>query len=645
MYVSLAPQVAALLAQVSIWRHHFEGEHGLRVWTVSSTARGGGVAEMMGRLVSGLGGFGVPARWLIMDAEAEFFTITKRLHNAIHGHVTCSGDSDGDGDSVELLSDADRALFNRVGEREADELVDNFMLPAGLDPSRDLILCHDPQTLAMMPQLRARLPGAKIAWRCHVGLDSPAPCVAAVWAVLEPLAAIADACIFSSPSYVRERLRSRSCIMRPGLSPLSPKNRECSPAEVISLLWRGGLLRHLTSPRCALYKAFEAKAVCYGADAAAASGEQVLPPAIGAVRTAAGAGEPIVTAACGCTCAGGICAAPSSTACLLRPIVLQVSRWDALKGWSSLLAAWAQIKSGAWPAPAGASAAARVRYDHYIESAVLVLAGPEPASIADDPEGREVLARLQREYDALPESVRKDVVLALLPMANAAENALIVNALQRSAAVIVQNSLEEGFGLTCVRARARVHATVAATAARLSRHSRQLAADKQRCFRARASVPRHPAYSLPLNSVPASHAAFARRLKRCSSAFASSARSRRWACASRFVTASTASSLPATLRSRPTSRAHCARRSSTRACAPSSPSTDSAACSQQATSTTTSWASTSVLQRAYSAGALRASRSRRSSSASSKLQSLSPWPAAARRLQGQRLKRTSRSRQ
>jgi trehalose synthase len=77
-----------------------------------------------------------------------------------------------------------------------------------------------------------------------------------------------------------------------------------------------------------------------------------------------------------------------------------------------------------------------------------VLAGPDVAAVADDPEGAEVLAEVEAVWRDLPRAVRRRVHLALLPMEDADENAVIVNALQRRADVVVQKSLAEGFGLT-----------------------------------------------------------------------------------------------------------------------------------------------------------------------------------------------------
>jgi len=82
----------------------------------------------------------------------------------------------------------------------------------------------------------------------------------------------------------------------------------------------------------------------------------------------------------------------------------------------------------------------------------LVLAGPDVTAVADDPEGREVFGEVHATWSGLSRRMRRRVHLALLPMADPDENAVIVNALQRRADVIAQKSLAEGFGLTVAEA-------------------------------------------------------------------------------------------------------------------------------------------------------------------------------------------------
>src|SRR3712207_5381567 len=62
------------------------------VWNVNSTARGGGVAEMLRSLLAYARGAGVDARWLVIEGEPEFFDVTKRIHNRLHGSEGDGGD-------------------------------------------------------------------------------------------------------------------------------------------------------------------------------------------------------------------------------------------------------------------------------------------------------------------------------------------------------------------------------------------------------------------------------------------------------------------------------------------------------------------------------------------------------------------------
>jgi trehalose synthase len=126
------------------------------------------------------------------------------------------------------------------------------------------------------------------------------------------------------------------------------------------------------------------------------------------------------------------------------PLVVQVSRWDPLKDPVGVMRGFADLVDGL--APAGAE---------------LVLAGPNVTAIADDPEGAATLDLVIAAWRELPHGDRRRVHLACLPMTDAGENAAIVNALQRHAAVVVQKSLREGFGLTVTEAMWKARPVVA----------------------------------------------------------------------------------------------------------------------------------------------------------------------------------------
>ena len=114
---------------------------------------------------------------------------------------------------------------------------------------------------------------------------------------------------------------------------------------------------------------------------------------------------------------------------------MQISRWDPLKDHLGVMRGFADLVDGT--APAGAE---------------LILAGPNVNAVADDPEGVAVFNEILTAWRQLSHADRRRIQLVNLPMADAEENAAIVNALQRHAAVIVQKSLHEGFGLTVTEA-------------------------------------------------------------------------------------------------------------------------------------------------------------------------------------------------
>jgi trehalose synthase len=117
------------------------------------------------------------------------------------------------------------------------------------------------------------------------------------------------------------------------------------------------------------------------------------------------------------------------------PLVVQVSRWDELKDPIGVMHGFALlVEMGDAP------------------DAHLLLAGPNVRAVADDPDGARVFGEVTAAFRALPHHVRRAVHLASLPTDDVDENAAIVNAVQRHAAIIVQKSLREGFGLTVTEA-------------------------------------------------------------------------------------------------------------------------------------------------------------------------------------------------
>lgn len=385
-YLQLTQTVHDLRAEAALCVPPLSGR---KVWMVNSTAAGGGVAEMMPRLVSMLRELGVATEWAVMrTARREFFVLTKRLHNLIHGE----GDPE--------LGPADRELYDAVSRETA----------AGLQPlvhPGDILVIHDPQPLGAGALIKRAL-GLQTVWRCHIGLEEDSPAARAAWSFLQPYAEVYDRAVFSAPEYIRDFLAGRATVMRPSIDPLSHKSRELSPHKLAGVLCNSGLV---------------------------ASNHQVLT-------------EPFAHPALRLQADGTFSPAdrPVDIGLLFRPVVTEVSRWDRLKGFRPLLEGFRRLKR-------------RLREkDHpprhrrRLEIVRLVLAGPDPASIQDDPEARETLADLSAAFRSLEPQERADVALLALPLDSVKNNALMVNALQRCSTVVVQNSLREGFGLTATEA-------------------------------------------------------------------------------------------------------------------------------------------------------------------------------------------------
>jgi trehalose synthase len=197
---------------------------GRTVWNVNATAHGGGVAEMLQSLLAYVRGADVDTRWLVLSAGSEFFTITKRLHNRLHGAV-------GDGGP---LGEAEHAVVARTLSANLDELL-------GRVRPHDIVILHDPQTAGMVDRLKET--GAKIVWRCHIGSDTPDARTEQGWEFLRPFAEDADAFVFSRRSYSPDWTRSEKLhIITPSIDPYSAKNCPLTDQQVISTLAATGLV-------------------------------------------------------------------------------------------------------------------------------------------------------------------------------------------------------------------------------------------------------------------------------------------------------------------------------------------------------------------------------------------------------------------
>lgn len=201
-------------------RHEFSGH---AIWHVSSTARGGGVAELLRTLLPYVRGAGIDTRWVVLRDGSDFFTITKSLHNRLHGS---------NGVGVKLGRHERRLYEATLGMNWA--YLERLIRPG------DVVYLHDPQPLGLVPDLKER--GVKTIWRCHVGLDRPNALAREAWDFLRPYAEEADAYVFSRREYVWDGLAGdKVWVMPPSIDAFSPKNQELDPPVVDAILAAIGL--------------------------------------------------------------------------------------------------------------------------------------------------------------------------------------------------------------------------------------------------------------------------------------------------------------------------------------------------------------------------------------------------------------------
>jgi trehalose synthase len=258
----------------------------------------------------------------------------------------------------------------------------------------DVVVLHDPQTVGLAPVLHSA--GARVIWRCHIGADVPGPDAREAWEFLRDDVHAADVAVFSRDAYAWDILdASRVRIMPPCIDVLSPKNRPVAEADRTAILRAIGIVDSAGETPDAHFWRRD------GSRGRITRRAEILEDA------------PVPRGA---------------------PMVAQVSRWDSLKD------------------PVGVLTAFVERTPVIDDEAHLVLAGPAVDAVQDDPEGGHVLDEVRDAWARLPRDGRARVHVVTLPMTDAAENAAMVNALQGNAAVVVQKSLAEGFGLTVAEA-------------------------------------------------------------------------------------------------------------------------------------------------------------------------------------------------
>ncbi len=255
----------------------------------------------------------------------------------------------------------------------------------------DLVVLHDPQTIGLAPWMRKA--GARVIWRCHIGYDKDNEYVSRSWNFLQPYSSYCEHFIFTRMEYAPSYLDSDDItVIPPAIDAHDPKNQELPQEDVAAILAHIGMVQ---APQ------FPLRSVTFR-------------------RRYGGTGRLK-------RYADLVHAGPLPR--LEDPMVVQVSRWDRLKDMLGVMLGFADHV---------------INHDHYY----LALVGPSVRAVADDPEGIAAYRECVTSWRALPHFKRQRIQLCCLPMHDAEENAVIVNAIQRHATVVVQKSLYEGFGLT-----------------------------------------------------------------------------------------------------------------------------------------------------------------------------------------------------
>lgn len=306
-------------------RSKAEALAGARVLHINSTAYGGGVAEILYTLVPLMSSLGLEAEWQIIEADADFFEITKFFHNALQGMEIPTTRQMTD----KYLRTVRENAFHFEGEY-------------------DFVIVHDPQPCAMLSVLEEMEERyGKWIWRCHIDTTVAQE---DAWGFLRPYIDHYDAAVFTKDDYIKTSLKvGQLAFIPPSIDPLSPKNQLPSDATVDEIIGSYGVDRN-------------------------------------------------------------------------RPILLQVSRFDP------------------WKDPLGVVDTYHMVKEEYPQTQLVFLA----SMASDDPEG-------WHYYEKTNKYKGDDPDVHLLSNLQGVGN-LEVSAFQAAAAVVLQKSLREGFGLTVTEA-------------------------------------------------------------------------------------------------------------------------------------------------------------------------------------------------
>lgn len=186
---------------------------GKTIQNINSTAVGGGVAEILTRMIPLLDQLGVRATWDVIKGDEKFFVTTKKFHNGLHGVP------------VDIGAD-EYEHFLEVNRYNAEQL--RF---------GDFVFVHDPQPIALIEKRNAL--GKNWVWRCHIDFSRPDP---KIWNFLQDFIVRYDAAVFSAPAF-SQKLPIPQVLVAPSIDPLSDKNKELDDKTIDNVFARFGIDR------------------------------------------------------------------------------------------------------------------------------------------------------------------------------------------------------------------------------------------------------------------------------------------------------------------------------------------------------------------------------------------------------------------
>lgn len=186
---------------------------GKSVKHINSTSVGGGVAEILNKMVPLMLCLNVDVKWDVIKGGQKYFDVTKKFHNALHG-------------KHENVTEDDFDVFMKTSCENMEAITDYG----------DIVFVHDPQPIAIV----SKKSGNKWIWRCHIDVSDPDK---KVWKFLMNFIPKYDAVVFSAPGFSKRNFPLRQFLIAPSIDPLSDKNKELPPEVIDSVLMKYGILK------------------------------------------------------------------------------------------------------------------------------------------------------------------------------------------------------------------------------------------------------------------------------------------------------------------------------------------------------------------------------------------------------------------